>query len=55
VRAKNMGVGVNNGGINGEAKVGGVIYWSEKQNLAQVAQDIQELLNQLRRMLKKNF
>jgi tetratricopeptide (TPR) repeat protein len=26
VRAKNMGVGVNNGGINGEAKVGGVIY-----------------------------
>ncbi|MCE2699545.1 MAG: hypothetical protein PX483_01615 [Nostocales cyanobacterium LE14-WE4] len=55
VRAKNMGVGVNNGGINGEAKVGGVIYGSEKQNLAQVAQDIQELLNQLRRMLKKNF
>ncbi|MDB9310872.1 hypothetical protein PN471_20035 [Aphanizomenon sp. CS-733/32] len=43
-----IGIGVMSGGeIKGEAKVAGVINEAEKQNLAQVAQDIQELLNQL--------
>ncbi|MCE2699546.1 MAG: hypothetical protein PX483_01620 [Nostocales cyanobacterium LE14-WE4] len=49
VNAKNMGVGVNENGINGQATVGGqiIINEAEKQDLAQVAQDIQKLLNQL--------
>jgi tetratricopeptide (TPR) repeat protein len=43
----NMGIGVNYGPIRKGAKVAGVINEAERQNLTQVAQDIQKLLNQL--------
>ena len=44
----NFAIGVMSGGeIKGKAKFAGVINEAEKQNLDQVAQDIQKLLNQL--------
>ena len=43
----NFGVGVNQGEIGGNAKIGGVINEAQQPTLAKAAQEIQNLLKQL--------
>ncbi|MEL4895212.1 hypothetical protein, partial [Crocosphaera sp. Alani8] len=43
----NFGVGVNQGEISGNAKIGGVINEAQQQDLAEAATEIQQLLEKL--------
>ncbi len=48
----NFGVGVNQGEISGNAKIGGVINEEQRQDLAEAAKEIQALLDQLSQTYK---
>ncbi|MDJ0901325.1 MAG: hypothetical protein QNJ55_21215 [Xenococcus sp. MO_188.B8] len=51
----NFGVGVNQGEISGNAKIGGVINEAQQQNLSEAISEVQNILAQLSQTYPKNM
>jgi uncharacterized protein YjbI with pentapeptide repeats len=54
IYANNMGVGVNNGEIGGNSKVGGILNEAEQQNLTEIITEVQAIITPLAQTYPNN-